>query len=280
MSFTLLLNHITPHRSVLLWVVFLMLASSAVALAQPWLAGRLTQSLLTDESPVWGVSSILGLWLCLLLVRSLLEFSSSYYIGGAGEDMTASLRSRLFQHMQALPMGYYQTQRSGDVLALLSNDAEYISSFVTDTLVRLLPLLMTFTGALLMMALIDPLIATLAMVLLPAYFLLMKVIGRGIRPLSRAWIDAYSNFITFIDENLDMLPAIKAFVREPTEKARFEERNTTLLRLSRKQLLIQSMLSPAVGLLAGLGLLLLLWLGSNRIVAGELQAAELVSLLL
>ena len=280
MKFSVLLQYITPHRRVLLAIVLLLLGSSATALAQPWLAGQLTQALLGAEEATWGVQSVLILWLVLVVLRSVLGFATQYYIGSTGEVMTASLRSRLFQHLQALPIGYYQQRRSGDVLALLSNDAEYVSSFVTDTLVQLLPLLLTFAGAFVMMALIDPFIAGLAVVLLPAYFLIMKIIGRGIRPISRAWIDAYSNFITFLDENLDMVPAIKAFVREPTEKQRFEERNANLLSLSKRQLLIQSLLSPAIGLLAGLGLLLLLWLGSARIANGELAAAELVSLLL
>jgi len=281
MKFSLLLQYITPHRHVLLAVVGLLLAGSALSLAQPWLAGELTGILLeSDKRITWSVQNILLLWLGLIILRSILGFFTQYTIGSTGEEMTARLRSRLYQHLQALPLGYYQKQRRGDVLALLTNDADIISGFVTDTLVQLLPLLLTFTGAFVMMALIDPFIALLAVVLLPFYFLVMKIIGRGIRPVSRAWIDAYSNLMTFIDENLGMLPAIKTFTREPEEKRRFEQHNASLLGLSKKQLLIQALLSPAVGLMAGLGMLLLLWLGTSRIASGELAAAELVSLLL
>ncbi len=139
------------------------------------------------------------------------------------------------------------------MLTLLSNDAAIISGFVTDTLVQLLPLLLTFTGAFVMMTLTDPFIAMLTVVLLPFYFLLMKLIGRRIRPISRAWIDAYSDLITFIDENLGMLPAVKAFTRERHEKQRFETHNAALLGLSRRQLFIQALLSPAVGPPSGPG---------------------------
>jgi ABC-type multidrug transport system fused ATPase/permease subunit len=166
------------------------------------------------------------------------------------------------------------------MLAILSNDAELISGFVTNTLVQLLPLGLTFAGAFVMMALIDPLIATLALLLVPAYYLATKIIGRRIRPISRAWIDAYSSLFTFLEENLGMLPAIKAFTREREEARRFELHNASLLSLSRRQLLVQALLGPTVALMAGLGLLLLLWLGSARITAGELAPAQLVSLLL
>ena len=280
MKFSVLLQYITPHRRILTWIVLLLLANSVTALAQPWLAGKLTSALLQSTELSWSVKEVLLLWLCLLLLRSGIGFTTQYRVGSTGQLMTASLRSRLFQHLQALPISYHRQQRRGDLLALLSNDAEYISSFVTDTLVQLLPHLLTFGGAFVMMTLIDPLIAGLAIAILPAFFIIMKIIGRGIRPVSRAWIDAYSNFISFLDENLDMVPAIKSFLREPTEKRRFDERNASLLTLSKRQLLLQAMLSPAISLLAGLGLLLLLWLGSARIASGELTAAELVSLLL
>jgi ATP-binding cassette subfamily B protein len=77
-----------------------------------------------------------------------------------------------------------------------------------------------------------------------------------------------------------LLPAVKAFTRERHEKQRFETHNATLLGLSRRQLFIQALLSPAVGLMAGLGMLLLLWLGTARMASGELTAADLVSLML
>jgi ABC-type multidrug transport system fused ATPase/permease subunit len=261
-------------------MTLLLLASSALALAQPWLAGQLTGALLDPAEAHWPMQQILLAWLALLVSRCLLGFGSQYCIGSTGEALAARLRSRLHAHLQALPLRYHQQHRRGDLLAILSNDAEIISSFVTNTLIQLLPLLLTFIGAVVMMTVIDPLIAGLALLLVPAYYLVVKIIGRGIRPISRAWVEAYSNLFTFIDENLSMLPAIKAFNREGEESARFAGHNSKLLSLSRRQLLAQSLLEPAVGLMAGLGLLLLLWLGSTRIATGELAPEALVSLLL
>ena len=247
MKFSRLLQYLTPHRPVLLAMTLLLLASSALALAQPWLAGQLTGVLLDPATAHWPMQQILLAWLALLVSRCLLGFGSQYCIGSTGEALAARLRSRLHAHLQALPLRYHQQHRRGDLLAILSNDAEIISGFVTNTLIQLLPLLLTFIGAVVMMTVIDPLIAGLALLLVPAYYLVVKIIGRGIRPISRAWVEAYSNLFTFIDENLSMLPAIKAFNREGEESARFAGHNSKLLSLSRRQLLAQSLLEPAVG---------------------------------
>jgi ABC-type multidrug transport system fused ATPase/permease subunit len=115
---------------------------------------------------------------------------------------------------------------------------------VTDTLVPLPPALLTFAGA----------------------FLLM------------AWVEANSQLVSVVEENLGMLPAIKAFTREAHEQGRFELANNRLYALSRQQLRVAAMLSPAIGLLGGLGLLLLLWVGTGHIAQGRLAPGEPVSL--
>ncbi len=223
---------------------------------------------------------LLGLWLVLMVLRSVLSFATQYFIGSTGERITAELRTRLYQHLQALPVGYYQQRRTGDTLTLLSTDAAIISSFVTDTLVQLLPALVTFGGAFLMMAWLDWSIAVLALVFLPAYFVAMKVVGRKLRPLSRAWVDANSHLVSVVEENLGMLPAIKAFTREAHEQGRFEEANQRLFTLSRQQWQIEAALSPLISLLGGVGVVVLLWLGTSHIDSGQLAPADLVALLL
>ncbi len=278
--FGLILGYITPHRRVLLVVLGLLVAGSALSLANPWMAGLLTTSVMGEEGQGTDPRLLLGLWLALMVAGGALGFATQYYIGGTGQRITADMRTRLYQHLQALPVGYYQQRRAGDTLTLLSTDAEIISSFVTDTLVQLLPALLTFGGAFLMMAWLDITIALLAVLFLPAYFVAMKVIGRRLRPLSRAWVDANSELVSVVEENLGMLPAIKAFTREAHEQGRFETANKRLYWLSRQQLWIGAMLSPAIGLLGGVGLLVMLWVGTGHIDSGQLSPGALVSLLL
>ncbi len=145
---------------------------------------------------------------------------------------------------------------------------------------QLLPLVATFLGAFFMMFWLDPAIALLAALLLPVYYLAMKLIGRRIRPITAAWIKSWSTTISLVQENLSLLLVIKAFIREPLEAQRFEKRNIDLLTWSKRKILIQSALSAAISLLAGVGLLLVLWIGLGHIESGRLEASSLVSLLL
>jgi ATP-binding cassette subfamily B protein len=281
LKFTHLITHITPHRNTLLLILGLLIIESLFSLANPWMAGQLTILALGSVGSFFNsINGLLLAWLGLMAATGLVGFASVYLVGSTGEEMASNLRSRVHEHMQILPMSYFQQQRPGDLLTLLSNDSEIISDFVTTTLVQLLPLLTTFVGAFVIMVYLDPVIALMAAVLMPAYFLAMKILGRNIRPISAAWNESWSNLMSLVQENLGLFPAIKAFSREPHEVDRFESRNAELLKWSKKRIYIQALLSPAINLLAGAGLLLLLWIGFKHIQNGQLATADLVSLLL
>ncbi|MFV8819127.1 ABC transporter ATP-binding protein [Haliea sp. E17] len=280
MRFRDFLPFITPHRRALGLMVALLLGGSLLALANPWLAGLLVASVVGESASGLAPQALLAIWVSIIAAGSVVSFFSSYHIGSTGEQITAALRARLYQHLQSLPLGYHQQRRAGETLTLLSSDAAIIASFVTQTLVQLLPALATFGGAFLLMLWLDATIALLAVCLSPAYVLAMKMIGRRLRPLSRDWVQANSAMVSVVEENLGMLPAIKAFTREAHEQARFDTANQTLLGVSLQQLRLGAALGPTIRCLGGLGLIGLLWLGTAHIDAGRLQASELVSLLL
>ena len=282
MKFARLLQYITPHLTTLVLVLVMLTVDSLAALTQPWIAGKLASAALEGGggNDFIAIQKILLLWLGLITVKSILSFCTSYLVGTTGERMAARLRKRVYEHMQVLPIGYFQSRRAGESLSLLSNDAMIISTFVTTTLVSMLPLLLTFFGAFYIMTQLDLQIALVAVLLLPVYYLAMKLIGLKIRPIATDWVNAWSRMISFVEENLGLLPVIKSFGREKREAQRFDSRNTELLVLSKRQILVQSILAPAISFLAASGLLLLLWLGIRHVVIHEITPGDLVSLLL
>ena len=281
MNFRTLLSYITPPKVPLLICAVLMLGGTCISLINPLVAGELTRKLLGEANAAgYSTALIILAWGALFAARSLLELANGYYLGLVGERMATELRNRVYEHMQLLPLPWHQARRRGQVLTLLSNDTDMISDFVTGTVLPLLPTSLTLLGAFLMMTSLDPSIAILVMCGMPLYFLLLKIIGRKMRPLSRTWVDQYSELISRTEENLSLLAAIKSFSRERLERDAFRQENKQLERTWQRQLKLQTLLSPAVDLLAGAGVLAMLWLGSRHIEQGQLEPAELVSLLL
>ncbi|MGD9660816.1 MAG: ABC transporter ATP-binding protein [Porticoccaceae bacterium] len=280
MNLTQLLAIISPPRRALAFCLLLLLASSLIALLNPWVAGQFTNHILDHGHTFFPSFQVLMLfWIALVIMRSLLSFATSYLTGCAAEDVLARLRSRLYEHLQLLPVAYFDDQKRGNVLSILTSDSAIISNFVTGTLIQILPSALTFLGAAAMMLWLSPAMAAIVLALLPVYIVAMKLISRRIRPLSREWVDAYGNLVSLIEENLGLLPAIKSYTRERQEFANFGNKNTHLLHLSKRQLFIHALLPPAVTLLAGIGLLVLVWFGYTQINSGAMLPSDLVSLL-
>jgi ATP-binding cassette subfamily B protein len=280
LKYSTLLQITTPTRRTLIFIFVLLLAGSAISLVFPLIAGKLAQMLLYDsDAPGFSIQWILWGWLTLMVIKTVLSASSNTLISSTSALMGAQLRSRVYEHMQILPLSWYQERKQGSILSLLSNDAEIVSQFVTSTMVRLIPQALTLVAAIAVMTWIDPTITALAALLLPAYFIIAKIMGRKIRPLSTAWTQSRANLVALVNENLSLIPAIKAFVREPLESKRFEQHNRDLLEISRRELRLSSVLGPIINLLAGAGSLLLLWVAIGHLESGQLTPAEMVSLL-
>lgn len=276
----LLLEQVVPHNKTLVASFVLMVSASCLSLVNPWLAGNFTQALLQQDAPIaFSWQQILVIWVGVLVLQALLNFGNQYLTSVTSEKILTGLRIRIYDHIQALPLVYFTERKLGQVLALLTYDADIVSNFVTGTLLSILPELLVLIGALVIVFLINPQIALLLAVLVPVFYVLMRLIGRRIRPLSREINEAYADTFAIAEENLQLLPVIKSFTRESIESGRFSKSNKHMLHLLSKYLGIQSMLSPTGQLIASLGVLLLLFLSSSDLVSGKLTTAEFVSLI-
>jgi ATP-binding cassette subfamily B protein len=276
MDLRLILGFAWPWRGTLALCALLMLAETGVALAVPWLAGQFAGQLLTGLAQAGGLL-LVGL-LALFAAQALLRFASSWLLGRTAEYILADLRTRLYDHLQALPLAYFQQRRHGEILALLTNDVAALSSYISGTLLSVVPLLLTVAGATVMMLRIDTRLTLMVALMVPLFYLLLKVLTRRLRPLSKQWQQAYAESVAIAEENLAMLPAIKIFTRELLESARYRSKIDLLLNLGNQERMIYSALGPAVQFLAAAGMVLVLWM-----LGGAAQArspAEMVSFLL
>ena len=271
----------TPYRQTLLLALLFLLGASAISLLSPWIAGQFTLTLLNHATPpARSLNELLLVWLAILVTQAAFSFANQYLLSSTSEQMLANLRIRVYDHLQSLPLTYYHERKRGAVLTLLTHDADTISGFVTGTLLSLLPQLLTLIGALAMIFWIDPLIAIIVATLIPVFYFIMKIVGRQLRPLTNDIMEEYGKTFAIAEENMGLLPVIKSFTREAVELERFSQGNQHLMALYRRYYRIQSFISPVVQFLAMSGILLLLWISSQKLQADTISSGELVSLLL
>jgi len=278
MSLRDLLGYALPYQRALLLAVALMLQERLVALAIPWLGGLFAGGLLLP-GPV-DIDWLLPALLLLFALQALLRFANADLMGRTALRIGADLRMRVHDRVQALPVHYFQQRQQGDLLALLTHETDLLAGFISDTLLGVPPLLFTVAGAVLLLFLLDPILALLVTVLVPLFFLLLKVIGRRLRPLSTELQQEYAAEVALLEENLGMLPAIKSFTREQTESARYREQTGKVLALGVRRVRIHALLEPVLQFTCAAAVLLLLALAGGRVGEEGMTVAELVSFLL
>lgn len=267
-----------PHRRALLGGAAFILAETAVSLAVPWFGGRFANDLLGGNRP--SMHTVLLLLAALFTVQGALRVAGAYVFSKRAALILADMRTRLYDHIQALPLSFFQQRQQGAILSVLSNDVAVLSGYMSGTLVSIIPMLVTIAGSVVFMLSIDVSMALIATAAIPMFYVLLKLFGRGIRPLSREVQEAHAQAFVVEEENLSMLPAIKTFTREEVESKRYRDRVAEIVRLTLKQEWIESSLGPGVQWIAALGVLTILWFAGERLNAGQLGAGAIVSFLL
>ncbi|MFT5757069.1 MAG: ATP-binding cassette subfamily B protein [Alteromonadaceae bacterium] len=128
--FSLLKNHKSP----LLIAIILMVIESFVSLSVPWFAGKFSQSMLEGHTNFnLSYIQIALIWLSLFVLQALLRFLSTYRVNFIGAKMLTELSCRLYDHIQLLPVKYFNNTKKGETLALLSNDVSIVSYLILDS---------------------------------------------------------------------------------------------------------------------------------------------------
>jgi ABC-type multidrug transport system fused ATPase/permease subunit len=278
-AYQLLISHLRPYRRGILLGVGFMLLEMFTTLATPWLAGRFTQTLIGSADGIgFNTTQLLGLWALVLLLQFGSRATNGYLFSVTAAKVMVDLSRRVHDHLQILPLSFHQERKSGELLALLSHDVTLLSYFVSGPLASVVPLLVLFVGAAVMILLIDTVFGVALLLLVPLLVLLTKWLGRKARPLAGEAVREQAESLAVANETLGMLRIIKAHTLEQVRHAAYRDQTDTVLGVRKRQLWIQATVTPAVYLVASLVLLGLLWWAGERLKTGQLSTPDLVSI--
>ena len=265
-----------PHLPAILLALALMLVQSTATLAQPWLAGVMTNRLVFGEH----LGSLLWLLFGLVAAQATLGYMISMQLQRVSGRLVADAGAHVYAHLQALPLAWHHERRRGDVLALLTGDVYRFGGYITGTVVPLVPLLFVFVGALVMMLRLAPAIAIAIAILMPLLFIVLKVVGRRLRPLGNEAMQAWADQSSLAEQNLALLPMIKVAATDAEEARRYRSRTEAYYRIELKQAGLEGLISPVVQILGSGVVLLLLGLAGDLVARKEMSMGSLVSLFL
>jgi ATP-binding cassette subfamily B protein len=223
----------------------------------------------------------IGSYGLLIVAAALLGGAARYgmreILNGTSRRIECDLREDFFEHLLALDAGFYGTVRTGDLMSRATNDTLAVRMVAGPAIMYSVNTAVSFVFALALMIWLSPrltLFALIPLVLLPPVVL---GFGRIIHKRFEEIQEHYSTISTMVQENLTGLRIVRAYVQEDEQAREFELLNAEYL--NRNMMLAKSagLFYPTLSLLAGAGMVVVLWVGGVEVMAGRITVGDFVA---
>jgi ATP-binding cassette subfamily B multidrug efflux pump len=275
-AFRRLLPYVYRYRRPFLLGLICVLITTAVQLLSPWVlkhaiddltAGVTRQKLAVYAWLLLGISCVGGAFR--FLMRRILI--------GASRDIEYDVRNDFFARLQAMPLGYYQVRRTGDLMSRATNDLNAVRMMIGPAVMYSANTILVFIVAIILMLSIDVRLTLIALLPLPLVSVSVKYFGSAIHSRFEAIQAQLSELSAVVQEALSGVRVVRAYHQEPHEVARFRTANEEYVRRNRRLIKLQGMFFPSMTLFLGFGSLLVLWLGSREVIRGRISLGEFVA---
>ncbi|HEX2730238.1 MAG TPA: ABC transporter ATP-binding protein [Polyangiaceae bacterium] len=262
-----LATYFLPFRAELWLVCGSVVAYTLLGLLGPYLMGvAIDRYVATRDSQGLGRTALLMLGA--YLSSNLLQLFGNWIMASVSQRALASLRRRLFQHLQVLPIAYFDQQPAGDLMSRLTSDIDAVNQAVSQNITALLASVLSMTGIIVAMFVLDHWLALAAVLVVPLMLWFTRFVAlytrRGFRELQRDM----GALNAAMEESISGQKVIKAFRRTDSTIERFDEHNEAVYRTSVYANSYALLLMPLTAVLGNLFVIVLAGLGGYLALAG------------
>jgi ATP-binding cassette subfamily B protein len=229
----------SPHRGRLALIAVAIVVASGLGVVLPFLTQRLfDDALFVPGGPNLRLLTFLvALMIIIPLVSALIGVGQTYLTTVLGNRVMADLRSRLFEHLQAMDLGFFTATKTGAIQSRLANDVGGVQTVLTDTASSILSNVVTVTASLVAMILLSWQLTLVALALLPVFIVLQVRVGRVRQRLAARTQSSLSDMTAITQETLSVSGILlaKVFNRQATETARYRAENERQVDLQVRQ---------------------------------------------
>lgn len=204
-------------------------------------------------------------------------FFRFYLVSWLGERISADLRSAVFRNIVRLHPGFFEENRSGEIMSRLTADTTVLQTIIGSSMSMALRSSLTLTGAVIMMLITNFkltlfIVATVPMVLLP-----VMIFGRRVRKLSSSSQDSVANVGSYAGEIIQNIRTVQGFNREGAESQAFDAEVEKAFIIARSRVRQRAMLIAfAIIILSG-GMIAMMYSGGRDVISGAMTGGELAA---
>src|SRR5664280_1389661 len=268
-----------PYRRILAWFLVLVVVDAVIGVVNP----LLFRSIIDNGIPEKNKSLILGLALvaAVLAIADIgLSIGIRWVSAKVGEGLIFDMRSKVFEHIQKMPIAFFTRTQTGALISRLNNDVIGAQQAFTDTLSSVVSNLISVTLVLIVMFLLSWQITLISLVILPVFVLPAKRVGRRLSAITRESYGLNAQMNNTMTERFNVSGAllVKLFGRPREERDAFESKAGRVRDIGVTQAMYARFFIAALTLTAALATAVVYGWGGLQVVNGGLELGTVVAL--
>jgi ATP-binding cassette subfamily B protein len=275
-KFSQLWPYLTEHRGALAVAVVLSLVGAAVSLAQPLLVGQVITAV--QEGKELGF--LVVVLLAVILGSAVTSGFLYYVLAKAGEGVVLSARGQLATRLLRLPIPEYDLRRTGDLVSRVSSDTTLLRAVLTQGLVDAAGGALIFVGSVIAMAIIDPILLGITLLMISIAVIAIGTSARKIRSATTKAQERVGDMSASVERALSAVRTIRAASAETRESQMIADDAKEAYEQGLKIARINASVTPLGGLAANGAFIAVLGVGGYRVASGETPVASLVTFIL
>ncbi|MEY4230621.1 MAG: hypothetical protein RLZZ362_1470 [Actinomycetota bacterium] len=277
-----LFDRLHPEMAGVVVVIVLALVSVTMVVIGPRILGHATNIVfdgLTGRNGRQGIDfgdlhRVLLIALALYVVSFALSYLQAYLLAGIVQRTMRTMRNDVEAKLNSLPLGFVDRQPRGDLLSRVTNDIDNVAQSLQQTLSQLLTSSLTIIGVVVMMFLISPVLAFVAILTVPLSIVAMGQIAKRSKPKFMAQWKHTGSLNAQVEEVFTGHAIVRAFGRQGEARERFAATNEQLYRAGFEAQFMSGSIQPVMMFLGNVGYVAIAVVGGLKVASGSIGLGD------
>jgi ATP-binding cassette, subfamily B, bacterial len=218
--------------------------------------------------------TLLGL-IGVIVILAAATYARFSLVSWLGERVVGDLRKAVYGHMLQLSPAYYETAKSGDILARLTTDTSLLQLVIGSSISMALRNVLLLIGGIVMLAITNIKLTAMVLLVVPLVIVPIIIFGRKVRTLSRLSQDRVADINTYADETIHGIKTVQANTFETVAQEKFFARVEDAVTTAMQRIRSRALLTMAVILLVFSAIVFIMWIGGHDVLSGTISPGEL-----
>lgn len=257
--------------------IFFLVAVDICQLIPPKIIGALTDSLSSKNATRGYMLKSILLILAIAAFIAFGRFMWRIYIFGTSRYIEYDIRDSFFEHLQKLSTNFFNKNKTGDLMALATNDLNAVRMALGQGVIMLIDSTVLSVSTIVIMLTINVKLTLISLIPLPFVALVALRFGKQIHKKFLKVQESFSRLTDMVQENFSGIRIIKSFVQEAKEYEKFEKQNMDYYDANMDFVKIWGLFSPLIEFLASLGFAILVGFGGIFVIYNYISLGDFIT---